>query len=117
MTDPALIPSCFDLGDKYGTRLGSVITSFYKDSQLGVIKRYYNQLHQLDISISEKDNGVEIALAECAESEAALKKKELLDFTCGELQGLVSSLLGRKMVYKESFIEGSNLKVRLSAQT
>ena len=124
MTDPTLAASSFDLGVKYGTRLASVIVDFYQDSQLSVIKKCYNQLRQLDVTTMEVGDGVDpvlgygvdIVLAECADAEAALKRKELLDFICGEFQGLVSRLLNRNLVCKESSFEGGKLRVRLFPQ-
>ncbi len=117
MTDLMPATLSFDLGVKYGSHLASVISVFYQDYQLSVIKKYYCQLHQLDVIASEVGDGIDIVLTECAEAETARKKQELLDFICGELQGLVSSLIGRQMVYKESCIDGNNLKIKLLPQT
>ncbi|MDP2916307.1 MAG: 4-vinyl reductase [Dehalococcoidia bacterium] len=114
MTNPALAATSTDMGVRYGTRLAPVISDFYKDSQLSVIRKYYNQLHHLDVTTTESGDGVDILLAESAESEAALKKKELLDFICGEFQGLVSKLLSRNLVCKEASFDGGKLKVKLS---
>lgn len=118
INNPTPVPTSFEIGVKYGTLLAPIITGFYQDSQLGVIKKYYSHLRQVDVTLTEKDNGIEIVLAECveakcAEAEAAQKKKELLDFICGECQGLVSGILGKAMVFKDSAIEGTNIKVRL----
>jgi len=81
-----------------------------------VIKKYYEQLRYLDIIMIEVGENIDIVLAECAETAAILQKKELLGFLFGELQGLVSKLLNKRMVYKESWFEDNNLKVRLSPQ-
>lgn len=59
---------------------------------------------------------MDIVLGECAEVAATLKSKELLGFLFGELQGLVSHLINRRMVYTESWFEDTALRVRLSPQ-
>jgi hypothetical protein len=42
------------------------------------------------------------------------KNKELLRFLFGEIQGLISQLLNRKMVFQTGEFENSDLKIRLS---
>ena len=117
MTSPAEVSSSsFDIGVKYGTRLASIITTFYQDSQIDIIKKYYMQLHQIDIIMISVGENVEIIMAECAEATTMLKSKELLNFLFGELQGLISQFLSRKMVYQESSFENSNVRVRFSPQ-
>lgn len=117
ISNPALFSSSsFDVGVEYGTKLSPIITDFYQESQVEVIKKYYNQLRYLDVIMIEVGENIDIVLAECAETAAILKKKELLGFLFGELQGLVSKLLNKRMVYKESWFEDNNLRVRLSPQ-
>ena len=55
-------------------------------------------------------------LTECAEVAQSLKKKELLGFLFGELQGLVSALLETNFAYQDSDFDGNNLKVKLIPQ-
>ncbi len=108
--------SSFDIGLDYGTKMAPVITAFYQDNQIDVIKKYYRQLHHIDIRMIEVGENVEIVLSECAEAATVFKSKELLSFLFGEIQGLVSQLLNRKMTYQDSEFENSDLKVRLLPQ-
>jgi predicted hydrocarbon binding protein len=117
IANPAEVSSSgFDTGVDFGTRLAPIITAFYKDNQIDVIKKYYAQLHHIDIKMIEVGENVEITMAECAEAATMLKSKELLTFLFGELQGLVSQFLNRKMVYQESAFENGNVRIRLSPQ-
>lgn len=117
ITNPKLFSSSsFHVGVDYGAKAASTIAEFYGEKQVGVIRRYYGQLRHLDVRAIEVGDSVEIVLGECAEVAATLKSKELLGFLFGELQGLVSQLTNRKMVYTESQFEDSTLRVKLSPQ-
>ncbi|MFH0846684.1 MAG: 4-vinyl reductase [Chloroflexota bacterium] len=113
MSDPThLVTASFEAGAAHGAKLAPIIADFYKESRLEVIKKYYRQLHQLEVRTIEVDSQIDIILGECAEI-ALLKKKELLSFLFGEFQGLVSGLLNRDMVFKESVFEDGDLRVKL----
>lgn len=117
ITNPKLFAtSSFNVGVACGAKTAPIIAEFYRENQAGVIKRYYGQLRHLDVRAIEVGANIEIVLAECAEVAATLKSKELLGFLFGELQGLVSHLTNRKMVYTESWFEDTALRVRLSPQ-
>ncbi|MBI4286159.1 MAG: hypothetical protein HY670_09760 [Chloroflexi bacterium] len=117
LNDPTLFASTsFDVGVAYGTKLAPILTGFYQDNQLSVLKKYFNQLRELDVSAVEVGNDIDVMLTDCPELSNIIKKKELLGFLLGELQGLIATLLNRKLVYKDSHIEGTSLKVKLSPQ-
>ena len=106
--------SSFDIGVDYGTKMAPVIAAFYNDNQIDVIKKYYRQLHHIDVKMIEVGENVDIVLSECAETATMFKNKELLSFLFGEIQGLISQLLNRKMAFQTSEFENSDLKIRLS---
>ncbi|MBI4216783.1 MAG: hypothetical protein HY687_05275 [Chloroflexi bacterium] len=117
ITNPKLFSmSSFNVGVECGAKTAAVITEFYQEHQVEVIKRYYGQLRHLDVRAIAVGDNVDIVLGECAEVAATLKSKELLGFLFGELQGLVSHLINRRMVYTESWFEDTALRVRLSPQ-
>lgn len=103
-------------GIDYGTKLAPIIADFFQDNQLSVIRKYYNQLRQLNVTAIEVGADIDIILTEHPLLATVVKRKELLSFLFGELQGLVSKLLDQKMVYQESWLENSTLRVRLSPQ-
>jgi len=106
--------SSFDIGVDYGTKMAPVIAAFYNDNQIDVIKKYYRQLRHIDVKMIEVGENVDIVLSECAETATMFKIKELLSFLFGEIQGLISQLLNRKMAFQTSEFENSDLKIRLS---
>ena len=108
--------SSFDIGVDYGTKMAPVISAFYQDNQIDVIKKYYRQLHHIDVKMIEVGEHIDIVLSECAETATMFKNKELLSFLFGEIQGLVSQLLNRKITFQDSAFENSDLKVRLLLQ-
>jgi hypothetical protein len=112
-----LAASSFEVGTEHGKRLAAVIADFYHERELDVIKKYYNQVHQLDVQVTISSDGIDIVIRECAEVAAFLKKKELLGFLFGELQGLVSTLLESNFIYQDSQFEGNNLFVKLVPET
>ncbi len=112
-----LAASSFEVGVEHGKRLASVIADFYHERELDVIKKYYNQVHQLDVQVAVTGDGIDIVITECAEVALSLKKKELLGFLFGELQGLVSTLLESNFIYQDSQFEGNNLRVKLVPET
>ena len=117
ISDPNLLfSSSFEVGVEHGKRLASMITGFYHENQLGVIGKYYNQLRHLDVRAIEVEGNIDIVLTECAEITTIVKSKELLGFLFGELQGLVLTILNRKMAYKESWFDNNDLTVRLSPE-
>ncbi len=117
ITNPALFSSSsFDAGIDYGAHLADVITKHFAENKVDVIKKYYNQLRHLDVRMIETGDNIDIVLVECAEVAAVLQRKELLSFLFGELQGLASKLMNRNIVYKESWFEGNDLRVRLSPE-
>jgi hypothetical protein len=105
--------SSFDTGVEFGSKLAPVIKAFYHDDQLEIIKKYYAQLHHIDIKMIEIGESVEITMAECAEAATILKSKELLSFLFGELEGLVSQFLARNMKYQESAFEYDTVRIKL----
>lgn len=115
ITNPALFSSSsFDVGVEYGLRLASILTEFYQERNLEVIKKYYSQLRHLDVRMIEAGADIDIVLAECAELTTIMPKMEFFGFLFGELQGIASRLVNKTMVYKESWFEDGELKVRLS---
>jgi len=108
--------SSFDIGLDYGIKMAPIIAAFYNDNQIDVIKKYFRQLHHIDIKTIEVGENVDIVLSECAETATMFRNKELLHFLFGELQGLVSQLINRTLVYQDSVFENSDLKVKLSPQ-
>jgi hypothetical protein len=107
------VSSSFSAGINYGIKVAPVITDFFGDSQLSVIRKYYNQLRQLDVTVIDTGADIDIILTEHPLVVTVVKRRELLSFLFGELQGLVSKLLDRKMVYRESWFENNTLRVRL----
>ena len=117
VTNPKLLSSpSFDVGVERGTKLASMIADFYKDNKLDVIKKYFNQLRHLEIEFVETEPDIVILVTECAEISAELQNIELLGFLQGELQGLISSLLNKKIVIKESHVEDGKLRMILSPE-
>jgi hypothetical protein len=104
----------FEVGVEHGKRLAAIITAYFNDRELDVIKKYYNKVHQLDVRVELTGDGLDIIITECA--EVSLKKKEFLGFLFGELQGLVSTLLESNFAYQDSEFEGNNLRVKLIPQ-
>jgi hypothetical protein len=104
-----------NLGNQYGVKLAPVLARYYQDNSLEIIKKYFNQLHHLEVkSIIRSGNDVEVTLDECAEVMMQLKKLEILSFLFGELQGLVIGLLNQAVVYKENLIEDCCVKIRFT---
>jgi predicted hydrocarbon binding protein len=116
-SDPEMLAaSSFDVGVEHGKRLAAVIAEFFGSKELDVIKKYYNKVHQLDVQLEITGDGIDVIITECAEVAQSLKKKELLGFLFGELQGLVSTLLESNFAYQDSQFEGNNLRVKLIPQ-
>jgi len=108
-----LSASSFEVGVEYGKRLAAVITDFFHDKELDVIKKYYNKVHQLDLNIEITGDGIDVVVTEWALS---FKEKELLGFLFGELQGLVSVILESNFAYQDSQFDGNNLLIKLIPQ-
>jgi len=107
--------STINIGVDYGTRMMPVVSKYYQDNSLEVLKKYYSQLHHLDVkSIEQSGNDIIILLSECAEDTTRLKRQELVNFLFGELQGLICGLLNKQVVYKESSFEDNNLRIKFS---
>ncbi len=118
LTNPALATkSSFDIGADYGNRLAPLLTKYYQDTNLEIIKKYYHQLNHFDVkSIEKTGDDIYIVLSECAETAVKLPRKELLNFLFGELQGILSALLNRAVIYRESSFENSTIRIKLSPQ-
>ncbi len=115
VTDPERLSLLsFDTGAAYGAGIAPVIAGFYHDSGAEVMRKYYRQLYQLDVKTVDTGADIVVVLAECAETAAPLQSKQLISFLLGELQGLLSNLLDRKVVFKDCWFEDSGLRVRLS---
>lgn len=115
ISNPGLFASSsINIGQEYGMRLADVLRDFYKESSLGVITKYYNQMHYLDVSVKESGPDIEIEIKECAELSSVLQKRELVSFLLGELHGLVSALTGQQWTMKEKSFGGNGLFIRLS---
>ncbi len=109
--------STFDVGADYGNRIAPLLMQYFKDNTVDVIKKYYHQLNHMEVkSIETTGETITIVLSECAETTVKLPKKELLDFLFGELQGILSVLLGKPVVFKESSLENTTITVKLSSQ-
>lgn len=107
--------SSMNIGADCGTRMMPIVTKFYQDNSPDVLKKYYSQLHHLDVkSIEQSGNDIFVVLSECAEDTTRLKRQELLNFLFGELQGMISALLNKQFIYKESSFEDNNLRIKFS---
>ncbi len=117
ITNPRLFSSSsFDVGADFGMALGPAIAGFYSSNDLSVLKKYYGQMHHLDVDTETDGENVKLIITECAELTAMIQRKEILSFLLGELQGIVSQLLKKKMSYKDSFFEVQSLVVLLAPQ-
>lgn len=117
LSNPSLFSaSSFNVGVEYGGRLAAILKNTHPENPINGMKDYYRQLLYMDIEIADAGADKLITLNECAETAPALQKKELLGFLLGELQGLLSVLLGKALVCKDSWFEGKVLKVKLSPQ-
>ncbi len=117
LSNPSLFSaSSFNVGVEYGTRLATILKNINPENPMNGMKDYYRQLLYMDVEIIDSGADKLITLNECAETAPALQKKELLGFLLGELQGLLTGLLGTNLVCKDSWFEGNILKVKLSPQ-
>jgi len=104
-----------EMGTAYGIKLAPVVMRYYADNSIEVIKKYYNQMHHLDVKTIEiTGDEVNIVLGECAEAATTFKRKELLNFLSGELQGLVSTITTKQFALKGSTFEDSCLRIKLA---
>ncbi len=115
LSDPGRLSQfSFDTGVAYGAGIAPVIAEFYHESAVETMRKYYRHFYQLDVKTIDIGADIDLVLVECAEVDATLKSKELIAFLLGELQGLISNLLNRKVVYKDCWFENASLRVRLS---
>ena len=115
LADPQVFTSLnLEVGAQFGSKLASVLASFYGHEGLENMGDYYSQLNQLGIEIKEVEPQLELVIRECAESVGQIKSMEMLSFLFGELQGLASELTRKQMVLKESRFENDDLLLTFS---
>ena len=102
-----------EMGTAFGIKLAPVVIRYYADNSIEVIRKYYNQMHHLDVKMIEiTGDEVNVVLSECAEAASTFKRKALLNFLLGELQGLVSTITNKQFAFKENTFENSSLRIK-----
>jgi predicted hydrocarbon binding protein len=103
----------FDIGVKLGEKIKPVLSGFYGENSLQSIENYYFQLGEFGVEMQGNSSRLILKIKECAEISGSVKIKEMTSFLTGEICGLVSGVMKKKMVVERSSIEGDNLLLTL----
>ncbi|MFH1031962.1 MAG: V4R domain-containing protein [Chloroflexota bacterium] len=114
LADPqSYATSHFTVGTELAHKLAPVLARFYKHEGLQAISDYYSQLDEFKLNVKKNDAALELIIKECAELAGDVKVIEMLSFTLGELQVLISEFSKTEMNIVESRFEGNKLLLTL----
>ncbi|MFC2071705.1 V4R domain-containing protein [Chloroflexota bacterium] len=112
LADPQLFASTsVEVGSQLGRNLAPILTKFYGHEGLQNLSDYLRQLCCSCVEIIESEPQVELVVRECADSIGDIKIMEMMSFSFGEVQGLLSELTKTEMILKESRFEGDNMRL------
>jgi len=110
LADPQLFASTSsEVGSQLGRNLAPVLTKFYGHEGLQNLSDYLRQLCCSSVEIRESEPQVELVVRECADSVGDARIMEMMSFSLGEVQGLLSELTKTEMSLKESRFEGDSI--------
>lgn len=98
-----------EVDTRLGYEIAQAINKFYRRRGLRKIRDYYSQVGQSSIEVNIDEHRLELTIAESADASSSLTDTDMMGFLLGKLQGLLSELIEKDMVFLESRVEGENL--------
>lgn len=107
--------ACFDAGDVVGRAVALIIPRRSHSDARSAVSAFYEGLRYAQAEIVDMPGqSVEVRVQEAPEILGPLAQATLIPFLCGELQGVLSGMLGRPLRFQSSERDGGRLVLRFA---
>lgn len=109
-----LSQACFNIGGELGQQLAPLLKQRFQGDAAAILAQFYRQLRYMAIAVADRGDRVEVELTELPEAVGPLAAATFLPYLSGELQALLSSLMGKPLKYQSSEQQGQKLLLRFA---
>jgi hypothetical protein len=110
-----LSAACMDAGDELGQAMATLMPQRFQGDAASAVSAFYRDLLYTNARVVEQPGlGIAVEVEEAPETMGPLSDATLMPFLCGELQGLLSTLMQRPLRFQSWQREGERLVLRFA---
>lgn len=106
--------ACFTTGAQVGKALAPLLSRRFQGSPPAAIEAFYAQMRYMKVQVQDDGAAVTVRLAEAPEAVGPLAGAALVPFVSGELESLLSELMGKPVRYQSAVSEPGGLVLRFA---